>query len=78
MSNSHKYPKSKFEWFRMVVLKRHRDRVSKTTWKQSLGTTDPQLAKIRRAELSAYYLFEVKRLDDELAGDAVASACFGR
>ena len=84
MTHSLKRSRSRFEWFRMDVPKRHQARVGKTSWQESLHTTDQTLAAARRAELSAYYKRFVHRLDTELAAatpDKVAAyveACLRR
>lgn len=67
MTHSHRKAKSRFEYFRMDVPARHRAAVGKTSWQHSLETSDPQIAAIKRAEWTAFYKAEVKRLDDELA-----------
>lgn len=67
MTHSHRKAKSRFEYFRMDVPARHRAAVGKTSWQHSLETSDPQVAAIKRAEWTAFYKAEVKRLDDELA-----------
>lgn len=67
MTYSVKRDKSRYEWFRMDVPLRHRARVGKTSWQESLRTTDPGLAAIRRAELSARYKRIVRQLDEEIA-----------
>ena len=74
MTHSHRKAKSRFEWFRMDVPARHRAKVGKTSWQHSLGTSDPQIAAIKRAEWTARYKAEVKRLDDELARQATIDA----
>jgi integrase len=51
----------------MDVPARLRPLVGQTSWKHSLGTTDPNLAAKRRAEYIAHYKAEVIRLDAELA-----------
>ena len=67
MTHSVKRSSSKNEWFRMDVPQRHRARVGKTSWQESLHTIDPTLAAIRRAELSARYKRIVHQLDEEIA-----------
>ena len=74
MTHSHRKAKSRFEWFRMDVPARHRAKVGKTSWQHSLGTSDPQIAAIKRAEWTARYKAEVKRLDDERARQATIDA----
>ena len=39
-----------------------------TSWKRSLGTTDKNLAAIKRAELTAFYKAEIVRLEGMLVG----------
>jgi integrase len=67
MTHSHKHSKSKNFWFRMDVPKRLQALAGTTSWKQSLGTSDPQVAAITRARLTAHYKGEVMRLDGMLA-----------
>ena len=63
MTHSHKHPKSKFEHFRMDVPKHLVPLVGKTTWRFSLGTTDPNIAAVKRAQWTAHYKGEIIRLN---------------
>lgn len=74
MTHFHRKAKSRFEYFRMDVPARHRVKVGKTSWQHSLGTTDSQIAAIKRAEWTAHYKAEVKRLDDQLAQNIIVGA----
>lgn len=71
MTHSHKHPKSKFEYFRMDVPKHLVPLVGKTTWRFSLGTTDPDLAAIKRAGWTAHYKTEIVRLNGLLASKSL-------
>jgi hypothetical protein len=62
------------EWFRMDVPVRLRPLVGKTTWKQSLRTTDKTLAAIKRAQLTSDHKAEIVRLDGLLAGQELREA----
>ena len=74
MTHFHRKAKSRFEYFRMDVPARHRATVGKTSWQHSLETTDPQIAAIKRAEWTAFYKAEVKRLDDQIARVVILEA----
>lgn len=63
MTHTHRHPKSKFEYFRMDVPKHLVLLAGKTTWRFSLGTTDPQVAEIKRAQWTAHYKAEIVRLN---------------
>jgi hypothetical protein len=63
MTHSHKHPKSKFEHFRMDVPKHLIPLVGKTTWRFSLGTTDSNIAAMKRAQWTAHYKGEIIRLN---------------
>jgi hypothetical protein len=59
MTHSLKHSKSKYQWFRYDVPKRLQGLAGVTSWRKSLGTSDPHLAAIKRAQLTAYYKAEV-------------------
>ena len=52
----------------MDVPARLRGLVGKTSWKHSLGTSDKNIAAIKRADLTAHYKAVVVRLDGLLSG----------
>lgn len=74
MTHSLRHPKSKFQWFRMDVPRRLQALAGTTSWRHSLGTTDPKIAAIKRAQLTAHYKAEVIRLSGMLAAAHVHEA----
>lgn len=74
MSHSVKREKSKFEQFRMSVPPDIRHLVGKREWTQSLKTTDPAVARNKRAELVAQCSAEILRLREANARHPITTA----
>lgn len=74
MSHSVKRGKSKFEQFRMSVPSDIRHLVGKREWTQSLKTTDPAIARSKRAELVAKCSAEIIRLREANARHPITNA----
>ena len=65
---------SKNLWFRVAVPARLRERVGKREIKFSLGTSDPDVAKIRRAQGLARWRARFLELDREIDQEALSRA----
>lgn len=74
MSYSVKRGKSRFEQFRMIVPEDVRGVIGKTAWAESLRTTDPFLAREKRAALIIRCTAEIRAAREGIADRAKADA----
>lgn len=74
MSHSVKRGKSRFEQFRMIVPKDVREVIGKTAWTESLRTTDPFVAREKRAELIIRCTAEIRQAREGIVDRAKADA----
>lgn len=68
------HPRSSNLWFRVAVPDRLREKVGKREIKFSLGTSDPELAKIRQAQELARWRACFLELDREIDQEALSRA----
>jgi integrase len=74
MSHSVKRGKSRFEQFRMIVPEDVREVIGKTAWTESLRTTDPFVAREKRAELIIRCTAEIRQAREGIVDRAKAHA----